>query len=123
MYTVRLIDQHRSISREVIERALKLLPIHLLGEWPTEEDWGWSYASNIAPGVNPHGIGYVRVEGIHANIVGVLETTIALQQILQHFGYKIEIFSIEFEMCNKSLYRWLGYDSSELSTIPKFINE
>lgn len=122
-YTIHLIDRRRSITREVILEAFKLLPERLLGEWPTEQDWGWSYVTDIAVYENPDGYKYVTVFGSFS-ISGkrALDMVVSLQQILQHMGFQIEIFSIDFGFVNRRLYQWLGYDPDELKQLPTFIH-
>ena len=122
-YVISLIDRNRSITREIVRKAIEMLPERLKSDWPTEHDTGWSLIADVSISTNPDGIDYLVISGSES-VSGrySLDITLAMQQILQHLGFRIDIFSFSFGYINRQLYIWLGYDPDELSDIEPFIH-
>lgn len=114
MFIIHLIDRQRSIGEDKLRLAIKSLPERLLGDWPVEDETGWSLATEVAINENPDQIKYVTVSGtdaLHARFG--LDMALALTMALQMLGHHIEIFSFTEGYTPPHLYSWLGYNYKE----------
>lgn len=121
-YSIDLIDREKSIDEKTVDKIIKKLPKRLLGHFGgSKEQWGWSLRTDLKLDENKNGIKYLSVSGSFGGSgEWALDMVVALQQLLQREGHKIEIFSTDFGFCNKKLYTWLGYSAKELKDEESF---
>ena len=118
-YSIYLIDKNKSITEELVNELIPLLPkrlAHVYNGAVHKQSWGWSLVTDLSINKNnTKNISYLVISGSFG-ISGkwALDMVVSFQQLLQRKGFIIEIYSSDFGFCNKKLYKWLGYDPKEL---------